>query len=340
MKKCRNEVIINFKLQTSNFKLHSDTDDKNSHGGNFISDGQHFADEPSGRTDEADVGLDGLRNLAEQDELVGTMAARRLAGTQLQRGEGHQRLVAQRGRPEGRHAHLHTTLHQGVVGGDAGRRQAEGARRELAPLHVLPQEVEEVLVFVKFVGAHVDDEAALVGDDVVLRAAVEDGHRHLGGAEQRTLLAETVVAQPHEVVQGLVDGVDTFVAGGMAALAVRHAVDDHESLLGHGGLHARGLAHDGHVNLRQLGQGQRKAASTADLLLAGGEVDQVVRRGRTPERAVGGQQAHQSAAAVVAAQAVEGVALDGGAEGVARPCADGLHRVDVGVEQQGGLPGV
>lgn len=52
-----------------------------------------------------------------------------------------------------------------------------------------------------------------------------------------------------------------------------------------------------------------------------------------------GEQAHQSAAAVVAAKAVETFPFNLRREGVGQPASGGLHRVDVRIEQQGGAVG-
>ena len=46
--KCRKEVIINFKFQTSHFKLQNDADYKNSDGQNFHADHQNFYDRHCG----------------------------------------------------------------------------------------------------------------------------------------------------------------------------------------------------------------------------------------------------------------------------------------------------
>lgn len=95
------------------------------------------------------------------------------------------------------------------------------------------------------VGAHVNDELAFVGYDVVLRAAIDDGALHLRWSEEFRYLPELVVAYEDEVVERLVDGIDALVACCMSALSVCHAVDDHESSLCNGRLHACRFAYDG-----------------------------------------------------------------------------------------------
>ena len=96
----------------------------------------------------------------------------------------------------------------------------------------------------------------LVGDDIMLCTAVQHRDSHLRITQQHTLFLEAIVAQPYQVVQRFIDGIDTFFTGGMTALAVGYTINNHQPLLGNGWLHASGLTDDGHVNLGQLGQGQ------------------------------------------------------------------------------------
>ena len=124
----------------------------------------------------------------------------------------------------------------------------------------------------------------------------------------------------------------------MSALAASHTVNDHQSLLGNGRVHTRRFTHNGHVNLGQMGQGQRESVSTAHLLFARSQIHQIiiigVLRGTASENAIHLQQRYQPASAVVGAQSVQTVALDGGREWVTRPRCHGFHRVDVRIKQQ------
>ena len=119
----------------------------------------------------------------------------------------------------------------------------------------------------------------------------------------------------------------------MSALATSHTVNDHQSLLGNGGVHTRRFTHNGHVNLGQMGQGQRESVSTAHLLFARCQIHQVV-IGFASQYPIYLQKRNQSASAVVGAQSIQTVALDSGREWVTRPRCHRLHRVDVCIEQQ------
>ena len=158
------------------------------------------------------------------------------------------------------------------------RGQTEGAGLELA-LHVFLQEGKQIFVLIVLIGAYVDDEMTLIGDDIVLSTTVHNRHCHLGRTEQHTFLLEAIVAQPDEVVQSLIDGIHALVAGCMSAFAIGCAVYHHQSFLGNGRLHARRLTHDGHIYLGQFGQCHPEAAFSADLFLAGSQVHQVILRG-------------------------------------------------------------
>ena len=67
------------------------------------------------------------------------------------------------------------------------------------------------------------------------------------------LKVELVVAQEDEVVECLVDGVDTFLAGSMATDAIRIAIDHHQAFFGDGRLHARRFSNNRNVDIGQVG---------------------------------------------------------------------------------------
>ena len=110
----------------------------------------------------------------------------------------------------------------------------------------------------------------------MLCTAVQHGHRHLGGTQQRALFLETVVAQPYQVVQRFIDGIDTLVACGMPTLSSCYAVNHHQTFLGNGRAHACRLTHDGHINLRQFGKCQTETIVAAHLLFTRCQVHQVI----------------------------------------------------------------
>ena len=136
--------------------------------------------------------------------------------------------------------------------------EPEGVGVNLA-LYVGFYYVVDLLVGVVLVGAHVDEHLAAVGDDVVLRAGVDNGESHLRWAEELAHLLELIVLYPNHVVEGLVNGVHALVSRGVPALSVGNDIEHHQALLGYGGLHARGLAHYSHVNLRKQRQGARES---------------------------------------------------------------------------------
>ena len=122
----------------------------------------------------------------------------------------------------------------------------------------------------------------------------------------------------------------------MSAFAPGREVEHHETLLGHGGLHARGFAHDGHVDRGHQRECPGDAVLSGHLLFGRCQIDEVMVTGHCGQDAKRLQERHQSAAAVVAAQSVEGVALAGGGKRVARPRSHRFHGVDVGIEQHRG----
>ena len=173
----------------------------------------------------------------------------------------------------------------------------------------------------------------------MLCTAVQHGHRHLGGTQQRALFLETVVAQPYQVVQRFIDGIDTLVACGMPTLSSCYAVNHHQTFLGNGRAHACRLTHDGHINLRQFGKCQTETIVAAHLLFTRCQVHQVVTgsvwRDFIAPYPVYLQQADQSATTVVGAQTIEPVPFHDGIKRIARPGRHRFHRVDVCIQQQG-----
>ena len=68
-----------------------------------------------------------------------------------------------------------------MTDGDVGRRQPERTGFQLAFLHVLLQEGEQVFVLIVFICADVNDETALVGYDIMLCTAIQHRNGHLRG---------------------------------------------------------------------------------------------------------------------------------------------------------------
>ena len=54
--------------------------------------------------EQREIGVDGVGDFAYAYVFVGRVGAGGVAGTQLERGPCHERLVAQRGRAKGRHS--------------------------------------------------------------------------------------------------------------------------------------------------------------------------------------------------------------------------------------------
>ena len=77
--------------------------------------------------EQLQVAAEGVFHLAETDILVGGMGAGRLSGSQLERREGHQGLVAEGGGTKGLHAYVGAAADEGMGEGDVRRAQVEGA---------------------------------------------------------------------------------------------------------------------------------------------------------------------------------------------------------------------
>ena len=204
------------------------------------------------------------------------MRAGRLAHAHLQRGDAvHECHVRCGGRHEGAAPYGYGGLYQRVVLID-GRGMHAGAALLGVGFEQLVDEACGLLIGVGVGGAYVDDKAALVGDDVVLRAGIDLCDGHLDVAKQLGAALEAEVAQALDVSDGYVDGIHALVACGMSAYAMGYAVHHHQSALSHGSLHACGLTHKRHVDLAQLGQQGAHAMLAHHLLLGADGKDDVV----------------------------------------------------------------
>lgn len=128
-------------------------------------------------------------------------------------------------------------------------------------------------------GAHVYHQAALGGDDIVLRAGPNASHgdfdRAEGGGLGRQLEMSQDVGHLHGSVYGI--AVATVIgACGVASDAGDECVDDDKTFLGHGGTHPGGFADDGCVDMRQQAAQDLHASATADFLLRRGGDDDIV----------------------------------------------------------------
>ena len=271
------------------------------------------------------------------DELIRGMGTGRVARSDLDGGEAHERLVAERGRAERHLAQHERPPDERMLRVEPRGVEAEAPGLDLAA-HLRLDQLEQPLVAVELVGPDVDRKLAAVGDDVVLRAGVDHRDGHFHPAQKVAVVRELVGAEPVDVLDRLVDGVDALVAGGVSRLSGGDAIEHHQPLLGDRRKHPRRLADDGEMDGRQLGQDALEAVFPGDLLFARGEEEEVVGLrlgGQDPEGLI---ERDHAGAGVVAAQAVETVVVGLlRQEGVSLPSGDRLHGVDMRVQEEGRL---
>ena len=137
-----------------------------------------------------------------------------------------------------------------------------------------PDDVEHLFVGVEFVGAHIYNGLAQVGHHIVLRAGLNNRSLHHGGTEKVAHPFKTVVANPAQVVEHLVECVHALAPCRMSALAPGGHVYHHQSFLSHRRLHARWLTHNGHIHAGQQGQHASNAIGSRHLFFARGQEDE------------------------------------------------------------------
>ena len=133
--------------------------------------------------EQLDVEIYGFADFAEPDIFVGGMGACGVAGPQFERREGHERLVAERGRAVGLFAHGEQLPDKGMAGVDAAGAQPCGAGLDIA-CDMRFYNVQYLLVGIEFVYPDVDGECASVGHLVVGGTGLDDGDAHLNGTQK------------------------------------------------------------------------------------------------------------------------------------------------------------
>ena len=103
------------------------------------------------------------------------MTSAAFSWSHLQAWEGHESLVAQGGRAKRHFPHGNECLYERVVGGDVRGVETEGPSFYFS-MDFFRNELEQFLIGVQFVAAHIYGEGALVRDDVVLRASIDYGN--------------------------------------------------------------------------------------------------------------------------------------------------------------------
>ena len=94
------------------------------------------------------------------------------------------------------------------------RTEAERTGHRLA-VDVVADLFKQLLVAVAFVTADIDRKTAFVGYHVVLCASLYDRNTHLYRTKQGRNLRKTIVAEPGNIVQYLVDGVVALLSCSM-----------------------------------------------------------------------------------------------------------------------------
>ena len=153
-----------------------------------------------------------------------------------------------------------------MVESDARRVKTEGMGYHLTA-QVLGDDVEDLLVGIKLIRAHINEDTALIGYYIMLCACIDDRCLHLHRSEQRTHLVKAVRAYPLQIVQSLIDSVDSLLTRSMSLLAMSNDVKHHQSLLRHSRLHTRRFTDDSHVDLRKQRQHTANTILSRNLLL-------------------------------------------------------------------------
>ena len=128
--------------------------------------------------------------------------------------------------------------------------------------------IQHLQIRIHPVGPYIDHKRTDIRDNIMLYTGIDLSHRHFDWAEIGRNFGEPVGAEPLDVRQSRINGIDPFLPGRMAALSFGGTVENHQTLLSYSHLHLRRLAHNAEIYASQFGKNQLDTALPADLLLS------------------------------------------------------------------------
>ena len=111
------------------------------------------------------------------------MRAGAITRAELQRREGHNRLIRHRRRAKRYGSHTNESLDGRMVGGDCRRVKMRRARLYIT-LDTTTNLLQQLHILVALIHPHIYHKTALGGNYVMLRAGIDARNGHLNGAEQ------------------------------------------------------------------------------------------------------------------------------------------------------------
>ena len=260
------------------------------------------------------------------------MRASTIARPQFQRSKGHNRLIRHRGRAERHTPHIHQTLYGWVVESNSRRIEVRRARLHVA-LHGFTNQPQQLLILVALINSHIDHKLTLGRHYVMLRSCLHTRNRHLHRTKHWRHTLKTMRTKPLDILQRLIDSIYALLACCVTSNTIRRTIEHHQALLGNSGIHSRRFADNSKINLTQLRKHGTHAIHASNLLLSRGKHYQIIRLLRFCQLRKGNNHSHQASARIVTTQAIQLITLNRGRKGIARPLRIGLHRVNMGIEQ-------
>lgn len=184
-------------------------------------------------------------------------------------------------------------------------------------MNMTAYDVEDLLIGVLLIRPYIDEHTALIGNDVVLCARIDDRHRHFHRSEILADVPELIIADPLYVWQRLIDSIHAFVACSMSRFPMGRHVEDHQPFLSNGGLHTRRLTDDGNVDGWQFGQRKAYPILSRHLLFSRGKINEIIALNLRCQKTEDLEQRAEAATTVVGAQSEEFSVLYQRLEGVA-----------------------
>ena len=167
----------------------------------------------------------------------------------------------------------------------------------------------------------------------MLRSRIYLSHSHLDSPEIRGDLRKATGAEPFDILDGLIYGIDTLLSGCVAAFSLGRTIQHHQSLLRHRHFHLRRFADNTQVNVSDFRKYHLDAAFAADLFFSRGRPYQSIRLRSGCQFNVGGKECNHRCAVVIGTKSIETSVFIDRNKRVAGIAGSREDSVDVGIEQ-------
>src|SRR5690606_23639389 len=201
--------------------------------------------------------------------------------------------------------------------------------------------IEHLFIPVGVCHPDIHNELAGRRHNVMLGSGMDYRDTHLNGTKLFRRFRKAITCKPLDIFQCFVNGIISLLAGRMTSLSMSRAIEYHEAALGYCELHQRRFPYDSKIQRPQIRYNQFQPIGTRNLLFGRRRDAKIVTKAflwiKMQERRDKRQEASTS---VITTEAEKFTISDIRRKGVTCVSRIGLHRIVMGIEQDGRLIGV